>query len=119
MALTSLPTFFGSLAMTGQTWPWCGSAAMHFSNSNWRCSYEMSAMSAASTLTDERLGTHVCPVLLLKLPPPRPSITVVAVRRDSPAEPVSCLLDLPFGPEQSSDGDDDGRSVVRLLERVD
>lgn len=58
-------------------------------------------------------------MLLLKLPPPGPRVAVVWICCDCSAEPIARLFDLAFCPEEPRDRNDDGRSVVRLLERVD
>lgn len=58
-------------------------------------------------------------MILLKLPPPTPRISIVAISDDGTAEPIPRLLHLALGPEQARHGDDDGGRVVGLLECVD
>jgi hypothetical protein len=58
-------------------------------------------------------------MLLLKLPPPSPRISVVSIGARRPSEPIPRFLDLPLGPEQPRDCDDDGGRVVGFLEGVD
>lgn len=58
-------------------------------------------------------------MLLLKLPPPSPRISVVSIGARRPSEPIPRFLDLPLCPKQPRDRDDDGGRVVGLLEGVD
>jgi hypothetical protein len=63
--------------------------------------------------------TRLRAVVLLEAPPPAPSVAVIAICGDRTSEPIASLLDLAFGPEETSDGDDDGWRVVGFLEGVD
>lgn len=59
-----------------------------------------------------------CPVLSLKLEPPRPDISQIRIRRYSPAKPNSCLVEFAFSPEQSCDGADNQGVFGTLFEGI-
>ena len=57
-------------------------------------------------------------MLPLKLQPPRPNVSKVAVLRQRATEPLSGLLDFSFGPEDPRDSADHQRVIFCFYESV-